>query len=181
MKHSAIANVAVLAALEAAAEHDDYRQEEAYVLGPDLYAYLRQRKFPVPETLARAAAAMDRTSFPFPSLDDAPEPVQAYFITFHAVCLALDRFWEADEEKREPADDPIPDPKQESPVQTDSVDARTKAAQAETDKVIAESGGKFGDDGKPSAGDAIEKPAPEPLASGVGGGTSEAEQTKKKK
>jgi hypothetical protein len=65
---------------------------------PRLLDYLRQHQFPPAETLARHHAALDGKRFPWPSLRDAPEQIQAYYLTFRAVAEALNPFHQPDQE-----------------------------------------------------------------------------------
>jgi hypothetical protein len=166
MKHGHIFATAYRAALVASVEGPAAEDVETILdAGADealleLYAYARQRKFPPAETLARKAGELTGQPFPFSSIAEAPEAVQVFFTTFRTVAEALEPFYEPDPivipEEQTPAPTPPPSPKMEEPVTdpekpADDIEARTKAAQAETDHAIAESGGKFSEAETPAA------------------------------
>ena len=96
MQHKQIFLAAFGAAILATdGARDEHPIDEDHAL--TLYGYARERNFPLPETLARKLAEFEREDFPFTSLAEAPEAVQAFFITFRAVALALEPFHEDDD------------------------------------------------------------------------------------
>lgn len=121
MKHSEIAALAMATACKASA----MPQDTADLNAPpdrDLYDYARARKFPSPETLARHHYSTTGKDFPFASLDAAPDDCRRFYVTFHAVALALEPFYEPDPE-------PTAEPKE--PAVSDT--KKTKHALADAD------------------------------------------------
>lgn len=107
MRHSVIAAVVIAAANDAynhhrssdasTAEHAAYSGLALWPL-TTLYEYARDRAFPSPETLARKVGEITGQPFPWSSLDDAPEGIRVFFITFRAVAEALEALHEPDPE-----------------------------------------------------------------------------------
>jgi hypothetical protein len=128
MRHTKIAAIATTAAFHAAGIETAGGIEVPSMLL--LYGYARERKFPPAETLARKHAGISGDTFPFASLAAAPEPVRALYTVFAAVAQALEPFHE--EDTVTPTEKP-----------DDSIEARTRAAQAEMDAEIAKH--QFGD------------------------------------
>lgn len=76
-----------------------------------LYAYTRERKFPMPETLARKAAELAGGDYPYGSIAEAPERERVFFTAFRAVLEALEPFREEDDPTEMALDVPVmPDP-----------------------------------------------------------------------
>lgn len=165
--HTSIALAATKAALIASGARDDlYELTTTTPSFPlELYNYTRKRKFPVPEQLARWHHQNGHQKFPFASLAEAPEDCRAFYTVFRAVAEALEPLHEPDPDPEpvagaapiNPAAQPEPDapvqqeptiPEPEKPTAeiVDEVMQHRDEAQAETEKAIAESGGKFSDD-----------------------------------
>lgn len=212
MRHSAIALVALTAALSASRRGDLAPDRAITAAEYQLYEYARSRGFPHPETLARKHCALMSIEFSPASLDECPEEMRAFYITFRAVAEALELLHEPDPEKGDdeidairvwgidnetskapafgtssndlPAGgdapaaavdagnavastapalaDPVPvvgaagdsppaqtveeRPSDPAPDQVDEIEVKREELQAQTDEVIAESGGTFSGD-----------------------------------
>lgn len=171
MRHSNIAKAAAMAALQAA--DGPVASEIDFERMADLYSYARDRKFPLPETLARKSAELVGSDFPWPALSDAPENVQIGFTVFRAVAEALEPFHEpdpvepvVDEAKLDPGcvltGAPTPNTEKGDPAVTGQGEPQTETegttqdGQKAMEDAIAQSGGKFSEDA-PATADAETK------------------------